>query len=346
MTNEEVKDLSALLACNGVSGSEESVTSAFSSLIKDSVDETHQDLMGNLLAVKKGNTSRKVLLMAHADEIGLMITYVDEKGFLYFKEIGGIDTNLLPGTRVIVMGLDSQPIEGVIGKKPLHLQEREEGKKEYEPEDLCIDAAFLNKEEALEKIEIGTVAFFPRNALFMPHDRVASSALDDRIGLYVLLQVAKRLAKESLNVNVYFVASVQEELGARGVYNAIEGIKPECGIVIDVTHATDYPGLSPVKHGDIQLGKGCTIALGPTLHRNLTSQLIRCAKEANIQYQVEPLARPTGTDANPMQLSGLGIQTGLVSIPCRYMHTPNEIVSLEDAETAVSLLESYLKSYR
>lgn len=165
--------------------------------------------------------------------------------------------------------------------------------------------------------------------------------MDDKVGLLTLIEVAKQLAGKKPAMDVYFVASVQEELGARGIRTATLGINPDYGIAIDVTHATDYPTCSPQKSGEIKIGNGIVVAKGPNINESMGRTLLDLAKENNIKYQIEPIARPTGTDANFMQVSGTGVKTALLSIPCRYMHSPNEIVSLEDVNEGVRLLAHF-----
>ena len=322
------------------SGSEEQVTHLFQHVVSPFADEVYTDVNGNCIAHKKGS-GKKIMLMAHADEIGLMISYIDDRGFLYFREIGGIDTNLLPGQRVSIMG-QQDPITGVIGKKPIHLQEKSESNKTLTPEDLWIDIAAKDKADAESKVQIGSVVTFQGTPTLLNDTLLLSKSLDDKIGLAVLMGLAQNLQSQQTDKDIYLVASVQEELGARGAQMVTEAILPDIGIAIDVTHATDYPTMSPAKDGDISLGKGAVIPLGPNMSKGINQTLINLAKTNNIPYQIEAIARPTGTDANEIQVAGTGIQTGLISIPCRYMHTPSEVVSLADADSAIALLTAYL----
>ena len=324
------------------SGSEEQVTSLFTKVISPFVDEVYTDANGNCIAHKKGS-GPKVMLMAHADEIGLMISYIDDRGFLYFKEIGGIDTNLLPGQRVTIMGQQGL-VTGVIGKKPIHLQDKSEAAKQLEPEDLWIDIAAKDKADAQSRVQIGDVATLQGNPVQLNDTHLLSRSLDDKIGLAVLMGLAQNLQSPQTDKDIYYVASVQEELGARGAKMITEAIHPDVGIAIDVTHATDYPTMSPAKDGDISLGKGAVIPMGPNISKGINQQLIGLAKTYGIPYQIEAIARPTGTDAREIQVAGTGILTGLISIPCRYMHTPSEVVSLADADSAITLLLAYLHS--
>lgn len=326
------------------SGSEEQITALFAEQVRPFVDEVTTDAIGNCIAHKRGS-GPKVMLMAHADEIGLMISYIDECGFLYFNQIGGIDTNMLPGLRVVIQGKQG-PVIGIVCKKPIHLQSEKEAGSSLSPDDLWIDIAATDKADALTKVQIGSVATFEPHVQMLTDDRILSKSLDDKIGLAVLLGIAKALKDNPTSADLYFVASVQEEIGARGAQTVSEAILPEIGIAVDVTMATDHPATSPAKDGDISLSKGPVIPLGPNMNKGINQSLISIAEASHIPYQVEAIAKPTGTDARMIQVAGQGIKTGLVSIPCRYMHTPGEMVSLSDANHAVTLLAEYLHTFR
>lgn len=336
--------LNNILQLSSPSGCEESVTKSFGDYVSSFVDEVSYDVYGNCVAHKKGN-GEKVMLVAHADEVGLIIRYIDDNGFLYFDELGAIDTSILPGQKVRISGVRGDVV-GVIGKKPIHLQDKDNGNKALAPEDLWIDIAARDKEDALNKVMIGSTGTLMSEPLFLSDDIVVSRALDDKIGLMVLAGVAETLSKIQSDKDIYFVASVQEELGARGVQTVTQWILPEVGIAIDVTHATDYPSMSKIKDGDIALNKGVVIPFGPNMHKKLSGQFMLIAQEKCIPHQVEVFARPTGSDARTIQQVGVGIQTGLISIPCRYMHTANEMVSLKDAESTIQLLSYYLQGNR
>ncbi|MDO4160602.1 MAG: M42 family metallopeptidase [Prevotellaceae bacterium] len=339
MIHEDQKQfLSRLLTASCPSGSEEQVINLFRNTVSSYVDEITIDAMGNCIAHKKGD-GPKVMIAAHADEIGLIVHYIDEKGFLYFKEIGGVDTALLMGRRVIIHGENGSVI-GIIGKKPFHLQDTKSPSQEINPEDLWIDIAARDGSDARSKVSIGSIATVISDVTYLSDTVVASKSLDDRIGIFVLTEIARQL--NDMKADVYLVATVQEELGARGAQVVAEAIKPSIGIVIDVTHATDYPTSNAVHDGYIQLGKGVVIPNGPNLDKTLTAKIEKTAKEATIPYQMEAIARPTSTDARMIQVSGTGVKTVLLSIPCRYMHTPNEVVSLEDADACIRLLVEYL----
>lgn len=339
ITKENI--LKDLLMTPSPSGSEQPIIKKMAMFLKDYIDELTIDNYGNLIALKYGaNSNKKLMLAAHADEVGMMVTHIDNNGFLSFQEIGGIDTNLLPGQRVEIHNHQGV-VTGIIGKKPIHLQDRDAKAKDYDAEDLWIDIAAKDKEEAESKVEVGDYITYQTQPVVLQYDVWTSKALDDKVGLLTLVEVAKALDGKQPAMDVYFVASVQEELGARGIRTAALGINPDYGIAIDVTHATDYPTCSPQKSGEIKVGNGIVIAKGPNIDKTIGRKLIDLAKQQNIKYQIEPIARPTGTDANFMQVSGTGVKTALLSIPCRYMHSPNEIVSLVDVNEGVRLLTHF-----
>lgn len=337
MENLNIDILKDLLQIPSPSGGEKAIINKVEALLEESVDDVFRDVCGNLIAIKRGKTNRKLMLSAHADEVGMMVTYIDNDGFLYFQEIGGIDTNLLPGQRVEIHNHQGI-VYGIIGKKPIHLQNSEAKAKDFEAEDLWIDIAANSKVDAERRVEVGDYITYQTQPNCLNGNVWSSKAMDDKVGLLTLIEVAKKMKDKQPVMDVYFVVSVQEELGARGVRTATMHIQPDYGVAIDVTHATDYPTCSPQKSGEIKIGDGIVIAKGPNIEPSLERKLIDLAKQSEIKYQIEPIARPTGTDANFMQVSGKGVKTALLSIPCRYMHSPNEIVSLLDVAECVRLL--------
>lgn len=331
--------LNKLLMTAAPSGYEGAVQVVFREHIAPYVASTETDTMGNVIAVRPGPEGcPKVMLTAHCDEIGFLVSNIDDNGFLYVQEIGGIDTELLPGRRVEIH-TEKGIVNGIFGKKAIHLTRGEE-KKKLEISDIWLDIAANNKQDAEDRVQIGDYVTFAKEAIFYENGMVASPSTDDRIGVWTLIETARRLSHKALKCSVYFVSTCQEELGARGAKTAADHIHPDVGIAIDVTHATDYPTAETKVMGNIQLGKGGVITLGPNINAEVSRQLKAAAGDIPVQY--EAIARPTGTDANVMQLSSGGVKTGLVSIPCRYMHTPYEMVSLNDAKYTAELLAKFL----
>lgn len=330
--------LNRLLLAAAPSGYEEAVQDIFKESIAHYVDDVRTDTLGNVIALKKGlEDTPTLMLSAHCDEIGFLVSNIDDNGYLYVQEIGGIDTELLPGRKVEIH-TDKGVVPGVFGKKAIHLT-KGEGKKQLEISDIWLDIAAKTREEALESVQIGDFVTFAKEAIGYGNGMIASPSVDNRIGLWVLVETARLLADVPLYRTVYFVSSCQEELGARGAKTAADTICPDEGIAIDVTHATDYPTAETKLTGIIKLGQGPVITMGPNINSMVCRRLKTAVEDLPVQFEV--IARPTGTDANVMQLSSGGVKTGLVSIPCRYMHTPYEMVSIEDARIAAQLLKRF-----
>ncbi|MCQ2192148.1 MAG: M42 family metallopeptidase [Paludibacteraceae bacterium] len=333
-----------LLNTPSPSGYEGLLMNKFRDFMMPYVDEITTDAMGNLIAHKKGNPEKRVMIESHADEIGLMVTYIDKKGYLYFKPLGGIDANILPGIQVTVHGPNG-PVVGIIGKKPIHLFTPTEREKPMKMEDMWIDISAENKEKAEEMVEIGSPVTFRTPVVEMSNGLIASKSLDDKAGLTVVAGVAQQLAENGIetDMDLYFVAAVQEELGTRGVQPAAYGINPLIGIALDVTHATDYPGVPAEKFGDFKMNGGAVVATGPNICYKLSKTLKEISKQKGIKCQSEAIPRATSTDARTIQLVHEGVLTGLVSIPCRYMHTPNEVVSTNDIQSAIDMISEFCK---
>lgn len=311
----------------------------FPEVIKPFVSDVCADILGNIIAHKSG-VGKCIMLVAHHDVVRLMISHIDENGFLYMKPAGGIDVSILPARKVIIKH-DDKTIIGIIGKKPIHLI-REEQNSKVTYENLWIDIGAKNQAEALQMVNKGDYVYFCSDCEEMPNDLITGSYFDDQVGLNVLLKLAEQLHKVDIPWDVYYVASNHEEIGMRGASVVVNTIKPDVCICIDVTHATDYPTMNVISDGDIKLGEGCVLAKGPNIYPALFKGLKDTAVKHKIMYQVEVSPYPTGTDANVIQLSGEGVKTAVVSIPCRYMHTPHEVCSKRDIESAIRIISEFL----
>ena len=332
--------LDLLLQSPSPSGLEISVTSEFRKYIEEYVDEVQYDSMGNVIAHKKNIGAENLLLISHADEVGFMVTYIDNRGYLYFQPIGGIDVNLLPGLQVEIQDVRGRLI-GVIGKKPKHLIKKDDGNQQLRFEDLWIDIGAKDKTEAETYVHIGDYITYRPSITRMPNNLLTSKSLDDKVGLAVLAEVATRLNQQKIKYDIYIVASTQEELGTRGAVIVANRILPDKCITIDVTHANDYPHIAPYRSGEIKLGYGAVIAIGPNINGVMAMSLENIAKQNDFAYQIEAIASPTGTDARQIQISGTGVSTALISIPCRYMHSPIEVVSIDDIDSAANIISTY-----
>jgi putative aminopeptidase FrvX len=283
------------------------------------------------------------MLSGHIDEIGVMVTHVDDKGLLRFTGVGGWDPQVLVGQRVRLQTQDGE-VAGVIGKKAIHVMEPEERKKVSEIKSLWIDIGARDADEAKGMVRVGDVGVVYQDLLELPNDRIASRSLDNRMGAFVVLEALRLLSEEEgVNAEVVAVASVQEEIGLYGARGAAFGLDPEAAIAVDVTHATDTPGVSKNENGDHPLGSGPVIKRATNLSPIVSDGLIAAAEEAGISYTLEADSRSTGTDADAIQFTRAGIATGLVSAPNRYMHSPNEMVELGDLEDCARLVSVYIK---
>ncbi|MCC8165571.1 MAG: M42 family metallopeptidase [Planctomycetes bacterium] len=310
--------------------------------LKPYAHEIYKDVHGNVHAVVNPKADYRVMLSGHCDEIGLMVMHIDDKGFLYVATVGGIYVPLLQGERVLVHTAKGA-IPGVIGVKPIHLmsaKERESAATKIE--DLWIDIGAKDKAEAEEMVELGDVATVDRGVAFYPHDRIVARGLDDRAGVHVVAEALRLASKEKLNVAVHMVSSVQEEIGLRGATTAAFGIDPQVGIAVDVGHATDYPGCNPKMVGEATIGGGPILHRGPNFNPVLYERLVRAAKDARIKVQQQPIQRGSGTDANVIQTTRAGVAAALVSVPCRYMHSSVEMISIKDADNSARIIAKFL----
>jgi putative aminopeptidase FrvX len=280
-------------------------------------------------------------VVGHIDEIGLVITHIDEKGFLYFSPIGGWDPQVLVGQRVEVRGRDGI-VPGVLGRKPLHLLDTDQRKKVVEMKRLHIDVGATDREEAEQLVRVGDPAVISAGPMLLAGTRLASRAMDNRLGAYVALEALRRCHERgSLSCSLAAVAAVQEEIGLYGARTSAFEVRPDVAVAIDVTHATDAPGIDEKELGSHPLGSGPAIGRGSTLSPKVFELLVEAAEEVGIDHTISASGRSTSTDADAIQISRSGIPTGLVSIPLRYMHSPVELVDLADVEATVELIASF-----
>ncbi|MEM0086361.1 MAG: M42 family metallopeptidase [Zestosphaera sp.] len=330
----------------GPSGNEDSVRELVIDEMKRVADALRVDTLGNVIAVKKGSRgSGKLMLAAHMDEIGLFVSHIDEKGFLRILPIGGIPERSLVYQRVIIKTRDGRRYRGVIGLKPPHVIKPEELRQIPEMKEFFIDIGATSREEVLNMgVRVGDIAVFDRELSVLTGDRVTGKAIDDRVGLAVMLKSFEVI--ESPELDVYAVATVQEEVGLKGAEVAAYSITPDVALALDVTVASDFPGVSE-HEWCTQLGKGPAIkvadgrsASGLIAHPEVVKMLIKIAEESGIPYQVEVLAGGT-TDASVIALNKEGVPAGVVSIPSRYIHSPVEVIDLKDVLNAIKLTKAF-----
>ena len=342
MRDASYEFLKRLLSTPGPSGNEGAAAKIWREEAKGFA-EVRGDRMGNSFATLNAGGSPKVMLSGHIDEIGLMVTHIDDKGLLRFTGVGGWDPQVLVGQRVRLQ-TEKGEVVGVIGKKAIHVMEPEERKKVSEIKSLWIDVGAKDADEAKGMVRIGDVGVVDQDLLELPNKRIASRSLDNRMGAFVVLEALRLLSEEEgVGAEVVAVASVQEEIGLYGARGAAFGLDPDAAIAVDVTHATDTPGVSKNENGDHALGSGPVIKRATNLSPVVSEGLIAAAEGADIAYTLEADSRSTGTDADAIQFTRAGIATGLVSAPNRYMHSPNEIVDLGDLENCARLISAYIK---
>jgi putative aminopeptidase FrvX len=281
---------------------------------------------------------RRLMVMGHIDEIGLIVTHIDDEGYLWFREVGGWDAQILVGQRVVLATRNGE-LPGVIGKKPIHLLRDEDRKKVAEVRDLHIDIGAKDGKQARELVRVGDVAVIDGDPVELPNGRLASRAMDNRLGSFVALEAARLVAQAGGGAwEVVAVAAAQEETTFGGSRTSAFSLAPQAAIVVDVTHATDAPGIDVKEAGKHELGSGPVISRGSTLNPRLFELLYETAEREKIPFTVEASGRNTGTDADAVHLSRGGIATALVSIPLRYMHSPVELVALRDVHACARLI--------
>jgi len=303
--------------------------------------ELSSDGLGSSIA-RIGDAAPLLAVVGHIDEIGLLITHVDEKGFLWFAPIGGWDPQILVGQRVEIRTKDGL-VPGVVGRKPIHLLEADQRKKVVELKGLHIDIGAADGEEAETMVRIGDPVVIAAEPQPLMGDRLVSRSMDNRLGAYVALESLRRCHEGDGPGEGSFaaVAAVQEEIGLFGARTAAFEVRPDIAIAVDVTHATDAPGVDEKELGTSPLGSGPVIGRGSTLSPKVFELLVETAEAEGIEHSISASGRGTSTDADVLQISRAGIPTGVVSIPLRYMHSPVEMVDLRDVEAVVELLAAF-----
>jgi putative aminopeptidase FrvX len=339
--------LREMLLARGPSGFETAPAAVWRAAAS-SFAEVSTDLLGTPLALvaargkeRARTPPRRLLVMGHIDEIGLIVTHIDDDGYLWFGEVGGWDAQILVGQRVV---LDTRqgPVKGVIGKKPIHLLRDEERTKAAAVKDLHIDVGAKDGEQARKMVRIGDVAVIDSDPVELPNGRLASRALDNRLGSYIALEAARLVAAAGGAAwELAAVAAAQEETTFGGSRTSAFSLEPDAAVVVDVTHATDAPGIEVKQAGKHELGSGAVIGRGSTLNDGVFELLHEAAEAEKIPFTIEANGRNTGTDADAVHLSRGGVPTGLVSIPLRYMHSPVELVALDDVNACARLIAAF-----
>jgi endoglucanase len=333
--------LKALLLAPSPSGYEQPVQAVVRQYVQSFADQVKTDVHGNVIVGKNIQAPVRVLLAGHCDQIGLVVTHIDDKGFLYTKPIGGWDPQQLIGQRMTIW-TKGGPTPGVIARKPIHLLKEDERSKVVKLEEMWIDIGARDKADAASLVLIGDPVTLELDYQELRNGLANAPGMDNITGVWVVIEALRRAAQQPLRCAVYAVSTVQEEIGLRGAQTSTFGVDPAIGIAVDVTHATDCPTMDARQQGEIKLGNGPVIERGPNVNPRLFDQLVATATAAGLPYQIAAHNRGTGTDANAIQLARAGVVTGLISIPNRYMHSAVETIALSDIDQAADLLTAFL----
>jgi endoglucanase len=332
--------LKSVLETPSPSGYERPVQELVRAWARQFADDVRTDRHGNVVAVLNPGAGPRVMLAGHCDQIGLMVQHIDENGYLYVQPIGGWDMQILLGQNLTVWAKDG-PVAAVVARRAPHLLTSEERNKVPQFQDVWLDAGFKDRKEAEGLVTAGDAVTFALGYRDLRNGLAVSPAMDDKVGLWVVMEALRLLKGRPLQAAVYAVSTVQEEIGLRGATTSTYGIHPAVGVAVDVCHATDTPGNDKKQIGDTKLGGGPVLFRGPNINPRVFERLHAAAKAHEVPVQVKGAPRGTGTDANAMQLSRDGVAAGLVGIPNRYMHSPVEVVHLDDLERAARLLAEF-----
>ena len=330
-----------LLAAPGPSGFEQAPATIWRAEAETFADHVDHDVLGNSYAWLGDPTRPSVVIEGHIDEIGFIVTYVDDDGFLWFDKIGGWDDQVVVGQRVIIAS-EKGEVRGVVGKKAAHLLKPADRSKVTEIADLWVDIGARSRADAMERIQIGDPMVIDVAALDLSENLLVSRSIDNRAGAWVALEALRLLKERNPGVSVVAVAATQEEINMSGALLLSHRVRPLAAIAIDVTHATDYPGAGKKSDNDVKLGGGPVLTRGSSINPRVFAGLKAAGERLGISTPVQAAGRTSGTDADAILRSGAGIAPGLVSIPNRYMHSPNEVVSLTDLEQAAQVIAEFV----
>lgn len=341
----EIAFLEKLLDASGPSGFEVRAARVWREEAASFASDVRVDVSGNSYASINPGGRPRVMLAGHIDEIGLQVTHIDEKGFVYVDEIGGWDPQVLVGQRVSILGRNGD-VAGVIGKKAIHLMTPEDRAKASKTKDLWVDVGVSSAEEAQSLgLRVGDPMVISQKLLRLAGDRIASRAIDDRVGAYVVLEALRLVAEEPGHAEVTAVATAQEEIGysGGGARTSAHSLEPDVALVVDVTFSTDVPDVEKKELGDHRIGGGPVLSRGSAAHDGVFELLAKVAEEEGIPYTIQASPKYTRTDADAIFLTRSGVPTGLVSVPNRYMHSPNEVVSVSDLRNTARLLAAFIR---
>lgn len=342
VTKESLKFLEKMLNIPSPSGFEADVQHVYIDNLKPYVDEFKTDVIGNVAAVKNPDAKFKIMLAAHCDQVGLMVQYVDNNGFLMVNTIGGADLSTYAGRMVRVKSNNGKWIPAVIQRKGESFSKEQI----YNIENYYLDIGVSTKSDALKVVSPGAPVVVDADMTKLSPNRFSAAGFDDKAGVFVLAETMRILADSDVDIGVYAVSTVMEEVGTCGAGPASFGINPDVGIAVDVNREADYPAVPKKIVGDVSLGNGAVLVKGINVNRKLDELLTSVAEDNNIKVQISPWPGMTGTDARTIQLSREGVATALVKIPLRYMHSPAEVLDIRDLEESIKLLSAFILSLK
>ncbi len=342
LRDDSIEFLRSLVDTPSPSGFEHPAQQVWRRYVGQFVDKVEYDVQGNSIGILNETGKPRVMLIGHCDEVGFMVRYVNDQGFIFFSAIGGIDPNIVPAKRVLIQ-TKKGPVKGVVGRVAIHMQDKDEGKKPPKIHELWIDIGARNKKEALRRVAIGDPIVFDSGFEMLSGRLAVARGFDDKMGAFAVAEALRILSRRKrLKAAVYGVASVQEEISFAGATTSAFAIKPDVAIAVDVTNATDTPGVSKERYGEIKLGKGPVIDRGSSVSPAVDEMLRKTAEKHRIPYQTSASPARTGTDADAVFVSRRGVACGLVSVPNRYMHTPIEVIHLDDLEQCARLMAAFV----
>jgi endoglucanase len=338
-SDSSITFLKRLLDTPGPSGYESAAAKVWRDEARGFASEVRGDVAGNSIAVVNPDGVPTIMLDGHIDEIGVIVQYIDDEGYVHVGPIGGRDPQVLVAQRIRFIGADGD-VYGVIGKKPIHLMKTDDREKASKMTDLWVDIGAADKKEAEGRLSVGDAGVIDARTIDFPNNRIVSRSIDDRIGAFVVLEALRRYAERPGAARVVAVATTQEEIAYHGggALVCASCLDPQMAIVVDVTFATDHPGIEKKEVGDHKMGSGPVISRGSLISPVVFRLLADTAKANDIPYTVHAAGRDTSTNADAIHIAREGVATALVSIPNRYMHSPNEMVSLDDVDRAAALL--------
>lgn len=337
--------LKQLVETPSPSGFEQAAQRLFRQYVAPFADAVETDVLGNVIAARNPEGSPRVMLAGHCDQIGLIVTHIDDDGFVYFRRIGGLDPAACVSQRVVIQGHEG-PVPGVVGRKAIHLQDASDRNKAPKLEDLWVDIGAKDRKDAEQRVRVGDPGVFVQPFELLPNERAVSMAFDNKMAVWLVAETLRLLSQKKHSAAVYGVATVQEEIGSIGARTSAFRVEPDLALVIDVGHATDHPGLDKKKEGDFRLGCGPILSRGANVNPRVFEMLEATAGKHKIPYQTEGIGGRSATDADPIQYSRAGVAVGLIHVPLRYMHTPCELISLEDLTNTAKLLAAFVQGLK